>query len=334
MRAFEDYSLRCFREGVAFTVEGDTLLGCVRHRGLVPWAGEMHVAALEDQHQHQQQSDAWRSLPTYCGPQRASRGSLARLAERHGDLEIDPSLRAQWADELGFDPGLPPVAAVPEFDTVDEGLRKTSGLEPFCVQNCSEFDFDAPSLEAAILRERAPMQAYHPSSGLRFEPVWIAPAAALSRLRAATLDVNIFDTPANVPAEAIPRAFRGANPKHARFPFGVGYLLSPARSETLFHSDGYVHTYNWLAEGEKFWWFVEPHRANEAWLAERTITEIVTTEGFARWGRVRVLHQRARTAAVFPGHWPHRVHTLSTAIGLAGYTHLPFGAVTALAGER
>jgi hypothetical protein len=174
------------------------------------------------------------------------------------------------------------------------------------------------------------MQAYHPRSGLSFEPVWVPPAEALARLRAGALDVNIFDTPATVPAARIPRAFRGENPAHPRFPFGVGWLLSPARAETLFHSDGFVHTYNWLAEGEKFWWFVEPHGVTETDLVGRSITDIVTADGFARWGRVRVLHQRAGTAVVFPGHWPHRVHTLATALGLAGYTHLPFGALASL----
>jgi hypothetical protein len=402
----------CFREGVPYFVDSGTLLGCVRHRGIIPWDNDIDVAMLAAQFepfldsfsptksglrldrdgygdpngcvwfrddasgaagldlsayesngrslmsvavQRHWPIDAWKSnhaegswtydfgeedlgdfvsLLSYCGPQRAPRNWQGRLARHYDDLDMDLGLRERASDELGFDPALPAVRTVEAYASIDEGLRRTAGLEPFEVRDCREFDIDAPGLEAAILREREPMQAYHPSSKLRFDSVWVPGAEALARLRAGTLDVNIFDTPANLPAETIPRAFRGKNPNHPRFPFGVGYILSPARAETLFHVDGYVHTYNWLAEGEKYWWFVEPHFARQEWLAGRSITDIVTADRCARWGRVRVLHQRAGTAVVFPGNWAHRVHTLSTSVGIAGYTNLPFGTIGSFGEQR
>ena len=403
MRLFEAFSMHCFRKNVPFFVDSGTLLGCIRHRGIIPWDNDIDVAMFASDFgpfldawsaeeggllldrdgygdpngcvwfsdadsgvagldlssyepngrslmsvgvqrewpldawssSHSERSwtydfgptdlDAFISLPSYCGLQRAPRAWRDRLTRHYDSFDMDLQLRERATAELGFDPGLPPVTTVKTYATIDEGLLRTGGLEPFEVPNCLEFNIDVRGLEDAILNQASPMQAYHPSSKLRFDSIWIPPAEALSRLRAGTLDVNIFDTPATLPPESIPRAFRAKNPDHPRFPFGVGYVLSPARAETLFHVDGYVHTYNWLAEGEKFWWFVEPHHADEAWLAERSITEIVTADNFARWGRLRVLHQRPGTAVVFPGHWAHRVHTLATATGLAGYSHVPFG---------
>jgi len=403
LRMFEAFSLHCFRTGTPYFVDSGTLLGCVRHRGVIPWDNDIDVAMLTehfgpfldqfsegasglllDRHaygdpngcvwfrdaasgkagldlsayepngrslmgvaiQREWPLDAWRSehggnswtydfppgdlaeyvtLPSYCGPQRAPVRWRERLARHYDTLDSDLALREQAARELPFDPELPPVRTVKAYASIEEGLRATAAGEPFEVQNCKEFDTDTARLEHAIRGETKPLQAYHPSSKLRFDPVWVPGDVALARLRSGMLDVNIFDTPASLPRQALPLPFRRKNPGETRFPFDVGYLLSPARAETLFHSDGFVHTYNWLAEGEKYWWFVEPFAASQEWLAERSITDIITSDNFARWGRVHVLHQRAGSAVVFPGHWPHRVHSLSTCLGVAGYTHLQAG---------
>jgi hypothetical protein len=266
------------------------------------------------------------ALPSFCGPQRAPTRFRERLARHYDDLAMAPSVRERAASELPFEPSMCPVKLVQSHASIERGLAVTQGREPFVVPNCTEFDIDIPRLDAALRAEKQALIGHRPDSGLRFLPVEITGAEALARLRAGTLDINIFDCPATLPLSTLPSALRRPNPKDAeRFPFQVGHLVSPAGYETLFHSDGYGHTYNVLLSGEKYWWFVEPHGATQEWLQGKSITEIVTSDNFARWGRVYVLHQRAGEAVVFPGYWPHRVFTYEASLGLAGYVHLDEG---------
>jgi hypothetical protein len=184
---------------------------------------------------------------------------------------------------------------------------------------------DLPQLERAIQREKEPLQAYPTGSPAPLGSAQPSGAEALRYLRAGTLELNTFGAPATLPIETIPRAFHRKNPNRQPLAFDLGCQVSPARAETLFHSDGYVHTYHWLAEGERYWWFVEPFAADPTWLAGRSTADIVKSDPFARWGRVYVLHQQAGSAVVFPGHWPHRAFTLSNALGITGHTLLPVG---------
>lgn len=208
--------------------------------------------------------------------------------------------------------------------SIEAGLEATQGLEPFEVPHCRELAIDTARIEDSIRREPRPLVAYHPRSGLRFDPVEIQGADALRRLRDGTLDVAVFDTPSSLPTAILPEVLRALHPTDRRsFPFQLGYIVSPARGETLFHHDGPCHTYNFITEGEKWWWFVEPIGVSQEVLGRSSLTETLTRDGFRHWGRVRVLRQVAGTMVVFPGYWPHRVLTREPSLGLAGYIHVP-----------
>jgi len=397
MRIFEAFTLDCFGKRAPFFVDSGTLLGCVRHNGIIPWDNDINVAMLRpdfhrylegftsdrlildrygygdpdgcvwmrdaasgdagldlssydvDGTSHVAESiqrtwplDAWgprRSegswrydfghtledlvwLPSFAGPVQAPARWLERLERHYDDMSMAPELREQATNELGFDPGLPPVTPVKAYASLEEGLRATKGLEPFEVPACTGFDLDAQRIEAALRAEPRPLCAYHPSSGLRFDPIEITGADAARRMADGTLDVAIFDSRASLPLHVIPEPLRRPTPGEHHFPFQLGYVVSPARSETLFHSDGPCHTYNFITTGEKWWWFVEPVDADPTILPQMSITEILTGDRFRRWGRVRIARQRTGTLIVFPGRWPHRVLTREPALGVAGYIYL------------
>lgn len=48
MRLLEDFTLHCFRRGTPYFVDSGTLLGCVRHRGIIPWDNDLDLAMLKE----------------------------------------------------------------------------------------------------------------------------------------------------------------------------------------------------------------------------------------------------------------------------------------------
>jgi hypothetical protein len=46
LRLFEAFSVYCFRRGVHYFVDSGTLLGCIRHRSVIPWDNDVDVAML------------------------------------------------------------------------------------------------------------------------------------------------------------------------------------------------------------------------------------------------------------------------------------------------
>ena len=75
----------------------------------------------------------------------------------------------------------------------------------------------------------------------------------------------------------------------------------------------------YLTRGEKYWMFIREGEADQESLWGRTMTDIISAEGFRHWGRVEVIHQRAGDLVVFPVGWCHRVLTYDAALGVGGY---------------
>ena len=264
-------------------------------------------------------------LPAWCDLFHAPAGWQGRLDRHYDSWHARPESLARAARDLPFDPAVPAVRLIPEYAKLADGFRETGGLRPFVVRECPGFDLDAQRLGDALCREPSRLRGYFfdgPKETDERIPL-LDPAETWQRFRAGTLEVNVTESTVTLlPRTALPRALHDALDPGDEY--ALSYVLTPDRTETPFHWDrkeggGYLH----LIEGEKFWWFVPGGEGEMEGLWGRSMTDILTSDGFRLWGRVEVVHQRAGDLVVFPVGWCHRVRTHRAALGVGGYLRVP-----------
>ncbi|HVH44156.1 MAG TPA: LicD family protein [Labilithrix sp.] len=316
MRLFEAFTLYAFRTGAPYFVDSGTLLGCVRHRGIIPWDNDLDLAMLDE--------DFFPFLESFS----SEKSGLLLDRDGYGDPNGCVWFKDEGSGIAGIDlsgyeaNGRALMNVVVQREWPIDAWRShhdaDSWTYDFEVGDLTDMitlpSFAGPQRTPRRWRERL---ARH-YDDLKADPALCARAAREVPFPPERPPVELvpsfsaFEEGWNATQGSRPFAYRdGSLSRRAVASETCDRLL--ARTERPFAAVGPEPAFVCVDEGDQFVWLAEPDLGSESSLAARSITAILTDDDFRGWGRVHVLHQSAGSTLVVPAGWLVRAHVMSDA---------------------